>query len=107
MGVQHALNSIALQAIAHRGGLLQKITLKTLMRDAVTTTDTEAPISHFSNRHLGIFAQLSRMGDLPALQSMVQRQAHGGLGLELAHAACAAFRGPHLRLRGQAPRPPP
>ena len=33
----------------------------------MTTTDTEAPISHFSNCHLGIFAQLSRMGDLPAL----------------------------------------
>jgi hypothetical protein len=33
----------------------------------MSTTDTEAPISHFSNCHLGIFAQLSRMGDLPAL----------------------------------------
>jgi len=33
----------------------------------MTRTDTEAPISHFSNCHLGIFAQLSRMGDLPAL----------------------------------------
>jgi Hemerythrin HHE cation binding domain len=37
------------------------------MHDLMTTTDTEAPISHFSNCHLGIFAQLSRMGDLPAL----------------------------------------
>ncbi|PUE08083.1 hemerythrin domain-containing protein [Limnohabitans sp. T6-20] len=33
----------------------------------MNTSDTEAPISHFSNCHLGIFAQLSRMGDLPAL----------------------------------------
>ena len=30
-------------------------------------TDTDAPIDHFSNCHVGIFAQLSRMGDLPAL----------------------------------------
>ncbi len=30
-------------------------------------TDTQAPISHFSNCHLGIFAQLARIGDLPAL----------------------------------------
>ena len=37
------------------------------MRNTMTTSDTEAPISHFSNCHLGIFAQLSRMGDLPAL----------------------------------------
>jgi len=33
----------------------------------MTHTDTEAPIAHFANCHLGIFAQLSRMGDLPAL----------------------------------------
>ena len=33
----------------------------------MTTTDTEEPISHFANCHLGILAQLSRMGDLPAL----------------------------------------
>ena len=33
----------------------------------MTMTDTDTPISHFSNCHLGIFAQLSRMGDLPAL----------------------------------------
>ncbi len=33
----------------------------------MNTSDTEAPISHFSNCHLGIFAQLSRVGDLPAL----------------------------------------
>ncbi len=31
------------------------------------TTDTDAPISHFSNCHTGIFAQLARLGDLPAL----------------------------------------
>ena len=37
------------------------------MQETMTTTDTEAPISHFTNCHLGIFAQLSRMGDLPAL----------------------------------------
>lgn len=37
------------------------------MRNAMTTSNTEAPISHFSNCHLGIFAQLSRMGGLPAL----------------------------------------
>ncbi len=37
------------------------------MQETMTTTDTEAPISHFSNCHLGIFAQLTRMGDLPAL----------------------------------------
>lgn len=30
-------------------------------------TDTETPISHFSNCHIGMLAQLSRMGDLPAL----------------------------------------
>lgn len=30
-------------------------------------TDTEQPIDHFSHCHVGIFAQLSRMGDLPAL----------------------------------------
>jgi hypothetical protein len=28
---------------------------------------SEAPITHFSNCHVGIFAQLDRMGDLPAL----------------------------------------
>ena len=33
----------------------------------MTTADTEAPISHFSNCHLGIFEQLSRLQDLPAL----------------------------------------
>ena len=27
----------------------------------------DAPIDHFSHCHVGIFAQLSRMGDLPAL----------------------------------------
>lgn len=37
------------------------------MRDTMTMTDKDTPISHFSNCHLGIFAQLSRMGDLPAL----------------------------------------
>ena len=26
-----------------------------------------APITHFANCHVGIFAQLDRMGDLPAL----------------------------------------
>ena len=30
-------------------------------------TDTDAPIDHFSHCHVGIFSQLSRMGDLPAL----------------------------------------
>jgi len=30
-------------------------------------TDTDAPIDHFSHCHVGIFAQLDRMGDLPAL----------------------------------------
>jgi iron-sulfur cluster repair protein YtfE (RIC family) len=30
-------------------------------------TDTEQPIDHFSHCHVGIFAQLSRMADLPAL----------------------------------------
>lgn len=30
-------------------------------------TDTDAPIDHFSHCHVGIFAQLARMGDLPAL----------------------------------------
>lgn len=30
-------------------------------------TDTDAPIDHFAHCHVGIFAQLSRMGDLPAL----------------------------------------
>ena len=29
--------------------------------------DTNAPITHFANCHLSIFAQLSRLGDLPAL----------------------------------------
>lgn len=29
--------------------------------------DTDEPIHHFSNCHVGIFAQLSRLGDLPAL----------------------------------------
>jgi hypothetical protein len=29
--------------------------------------ESEAPITHFSNCHVGIFAQLDRMGDLPAL----------------------------------------
>lgn len=29
--------------------------------------DTTAPITHFANSHLSIFAQLSRLGDLPAL----------------------------------------
>lgn len=29
--------------------------------------DTDAPISHFSNCHTGIFAQLARLDDLPAL----------------------------------------
>lgn len=33
----------------------------------MTASDTDAPVSHFSNGHLGIFAQLSRMADLPAL----------------------------------------
>jgi Hemerythrin HHE cation binding domain len=28
---------------------------------------SETPITHFSNCHVGIFAQLDRMGDLPAL----------------------------------------
>ena len=32
-----------------------------------TDTNTDAPIDHFSHCHVGIFAQLSRMGDLPAL----------------------------------------
>ncbi len=30
-------------------------------------TDTDAPISHFSHCHVGIFAQLSRLHELPAL----------------------------------------
>ena len=30
-------------------------------------TDSHAPIDHFSHCHVGIFAKLSRMGDLPAL----------------------------------------
>ena len=30
-------------------------------------TESNAPITHFANCHLGIFAQLSRLGDLPAL----------------------------------------
>ena len=29
--------------------------------------DTQTPITHFANCHVGIFAQLARMGDLPAL----------------------------------------
>ena len=33
----------------------------------MSDNDTQAPITHFSNCHVGIFAQLSRMGDLPAL----------------------------------------
>ncbi len=32
-----------------------------------TDKDTDAPITHFAQCHLGIFAQLSRLGDLPAL----------------------------------------
>lgn len=31
------------------------------------TTDTDAPIEHFSHCHVGIFAQLARIGDLPTL----------------------------------------
>lgn len=31
------------------------------------SADTDAPISHFSNCHTGIFAQLARLADLPAL----------------------------------------
>ena len=30
-------------------------------------TESNAPITHFANCHLGIFAQLSHLGDLPAL----------------------------------------
>jgi iron-sulfur cluster repair protein YtfE (RIC family) len=37
------------------------------MENAMSDNDTQAPITHFSNCHVGIFAQLSRMGDLPAL----------------------------------------
>ena len=48
----------------------------------MTMTDTDTPISHFSNCHLGIFAQLSRMGDLPALlgpAAQARRIAHESL----------------------------
>ncbi len=31
------------------------------------TSDTDAPISHFEHCHVGIFAQLSRLHELPAL----------------------------------------
>ena len=31
------------------------------------STDTDAPIAHFSHCHVGILAQLSRLNDLPAL----------------------------------------
>lgn len=31
------------------------------------TLDTDAPVHHFSNCHVGIFAQLSRLGQLPDL----------------------------------------
>lgn len=37
------------------------------MHNALPNADTDAPISHFSNCHTGIFAQLTRLGDLPAL----------------------------------------
>ena len=37
------------------------------MHNALPHADTDAPISHFSNCHTGIFAQLTRLGDLPAL----------------------------------------
>lgn len=33
----------------------------------MNTTDTEAPVHHFSNCHVGIFAELSRLGQLPDL----------------------------------------
>ena len=33
----------------------------------MSTTDTDAPIGHFSHCHVGILAQLSRMNELPAL----------------------------------------
>lgn len=33
----------------------------------MSDSSTEAPIDHFSHCHVGIFAQLSRLGDLPAL----------------------------------------
>ncbi len=35
--------------------------------DTMSTTDTEAPISHFTHCHVGILAQLSRLNELPAL----------------------------------------
>jgi iron-sulfur cluster repair protein YtfE (RIC family) len=37
------------------------------MHRALPPTDTDAPISHFSNCHTGILAQLARLGDLTAL----------------------------------------
>jgi hypothetical protein len=37
------------------------------MESHMSDNDTQAPITHFSNCHVGIFAQLSRLGDLPAL----------------------------------------
>jgi iron-sulfur cluster repair protein YtfE (RIC family) len=37
------------------------------MENTMHNDDTTTPISHFSNCHVGIFAQLARMGDLPAL----------------------------------------
>ncbi len=37
------------------------------MSDISTHPLTENPINYFSNCHVGIFAQLARMGDLPAL----------------------------------------
>ena len=33
----------------------------------MSTTDTDAPIGHFSHCHVGILSQLSRMNELPAL----------------------------------------
>ena len=38
-----------------------------------TSDTTEAPIDHFSHCHVGIFAQLDRLGDLPGLLEPASR----------------------------------
>ncbi len=47
------------------------------------TVDTEHPLNHFSHCHVGIVAQLDRLGNLPALlapAALARKTAEGALG---------------------------
>ena len=61
------IKQAAVSALPDGAGDLECFLISARCKHTMTTTDTQAPISHFSNCHLGIFAQLARMGDLPAL----------------------------------------